>query len=182
MTIAYRDSDSQCTAGQRVGWHTESYRCRCWLFVGVFVLQKERLQRPARCPDQLWQLIEACWAQDPRDRPSFADTLQTLQHLQQELSRGQQEAAAESPTGSSGQKQQSLQQQQAAQPEVQQQAAQPQEQQQGLEVIQHKDQLLSPKVPASAEQVPPSDTDAVACTDQSQGGHEDVDAHVAVVC
>jgi hypothetical protein len=88
------------------------------------LLQKERLQRPARCPDQLWQLIEACWAQDPRDRPSFADTLQTLQRLQQQLSQDQQEAAAESNTGSSRQQQQqSLQQQQhdvkqAAHPEA----------------------------------------------------------------
>lgn len=47
-------------------------------------LQKERLQRPARCPDDLWQLTEACWAQDPRDRPSFADMLHTLQQLQQQ--------------------------------------------------------------------------------------------------
>ena len=47
-------------------------------------LQKERLQRPARCPDPLWQLIEACWAQDPLSRPSFADTLHTLQQMQQE--------------------------------------------------------------------------------------------------
>jgi hypothetical protein len=47
-------------------------------------LQKERLQRPARCPDQLWHLIERCWAQDPQDRPSFADILAELQQLQQQ--------------------------------------------------------------------------------------------------
>lgn len=51
-------------------------------------LQKERLQRPVRCPDELWQLIEACWAQDPKDRPSFEDTLRTLQ---QQLQRQQRE-------------------------------------------------------------------------------------------
>lgn len=53
-------------------------------------LQKERLQRPARCPDPLWQLIEACWAQDPLLRPSFADTLHTLQQMQQQLSEAEQ--------------------------------------------------------------------------------------------
>ena len=66
-------------------------------------LQKERLQRPARCPDQLWQLIEACWAQDPKDRPSFADTLQALQQYEQQLQPQPQAAPAQQDLGAAEQ-------------------------------------------------------------------------------
>jgi hypothetical protein len=62
------------------------------------------------------------------------------------------------------------------------QRIQKQEQQQEPDITQPSDQLVRQKAPASVEQEPPSDTDAVAGTVQSQGGHEDVDAHVAVVC
>ncbi|KAF8072740.1 hypothetical protein HT031_000400 [Scenedesmus sp. PABB004] len=53
--------------------------------VGV---QKERLARPARCPDGLWRLITACWAQAPEARPAFADVLAELQRLRAELDGG----------------------------------------------------------------------------------------------
>ncbi|WIA28812.1 hypothetical protein OEZ86_011341 [Tetradesmus obliquus] len=54
-------------------------------------LQKERLKRPARCPDGLWRLIEACWQQQPEARPSFASILATLQQLEAELQQQQQQ-------------------------------------------------------------------------------------------
>lgn len=79
-------------------------------------LQKERLPRPARCPDQLWQLIEACWAQDPQARPSFADILVTLQQLQQQEQSTVQQAEQEQvqPAVVQEDKQGNQQQQQSA--------------------------------------------------------------------
>lgn len=71
-------------------------------------LQKERLQRPARCPDALWQLTEACWAQDPRDRPSFADILYTLQQLQQQQQHGAEAECGPSPGASDEQTSQAV--------------------------------------------------------------------------
>jgi hypothetical protein len=54
-------------------------------------------------------------------------------------------------------------------------------QQQGPGITQPRDQLVRIKAHNLVQQLPPSDTIAVAGTNQSQGGHEDVDAHVAVV-
>lgn len=45
-------------------------------------LQKERLSRPTRCPDELWQLITSCWQQDPAGRPTFQEVLDRVQELQ----------------------------------------------------------------------------------------------------
>jgi hypothetical protein len=52
-------------------------------------LQKERLKRPGRCPDGLWQLIEACWQQQPEARPSFQVVLRTLQQLEADMQQQQ---------------------------------------------------------------------------------------------
>lgn len=48
-------------------------------------LQKERLGRPASCPDSLWQLIESCWHQQPEMRPTFQEILPRLGQMQADL-------------------------------------------------------------------------------------------------
>lgn len=48
-------------------------------------------------PPELWELIEACWEQDPLDRPSAAAVLRKLQHL---LRQAQEAAAAKAAGGS----------------------------------------------------------------------------------
>jgi hypothetical protein len=58
-------------------------------------LQKERLKRPSRCPDSLWQLIEACWQQQPEARPSFQTILHTLKQLEAEMQQQQQQHEAD---------------------------------------------------------------------------------------
>ena len=32
----------------------------------------KRPQRPRYCPDDLWQLMEACWSYRPEDRPTVS--------------------------------------------------------------------------------------------------------------
>ena len=43
-------------------------------------------QRPPRpisgCPDGLWRIVEACWAQNPKGRPRFSSLASELGHLQ----------------------------------------------------------------------------------------------------
>jgi hypothetical protein len=58
---------------------------------GHVCLQKERLKRPGHCPDSLWQLIEACWQQQPEARPSFQTMLRTLKQLEAEMQQQQQQ-------------------------------------------------------------------------------------------
>lgn len=161
--------------------------------------QKERLQRPIRCPDELWQLIEACWAQDPKDRPSFEDTLRSLQELQQQLHQQQQREQQEK------EQQQTLLREQGVG-----EAAQQVEQQQAVD----KGRQQQPHHPRSAEAHQHGKLGATAA-DASYGGaasqrsgcqalgqvgspgptrqqgreeqpgpeeQDDVDAHVAVVC
>lgn len=150
-------------------------------------LQKERLQRPARCPDRLWHLIERCWAQDPQDRPSFADTLAELQqlqqqHLEQSLQAQQQQQQQVDAAGCEAVTQQ--------QPQL---ATQEQQQQQVL--------VARPAVPTQQEQLCAGTVSTVVHTDvqsaaskhhtaaylsaamQLQQGSkdEDIDADVAVI-
>ncbi|KAI9209119.1 kinase-like domain-containing protein, partial [Polychytrium aggregatum] len=43
------------------------------------LLQHKRPKRLGDIPDDIWALIERCWAHDPADRPSFPDILAVLQ-------------------------------------------------------------------------------------------------------
>jgi hypothetical protein len=128
-------------------------------------LQKERLQRPARCPDPLWQLIEVCWTQDPRDRPSFADIQQKLQQMQQQLAETQQAGTSADSSGQEKDSRLAVQQQQ----QLSQQGA--------LEATpdpfqQQQQQQQGGKLPAQA----------ASAQGQPVEESEEVDAHVAVVC
>ncbi|KAG2453066.1 hypothetical protein HYH02_002399 [Chlamydomonas schloesseri] len=38
----------------------------------------QRLERPRGCPLELWALVQTCWRDDPRERPSFATITNTL--------------------------------------------------------------------------------------------------------
>eukprot|EP00775_Hariotina_reticulata_P006309 gene6309-6544_t len=54
-------------------------------------LQKDRLRRPLRCPDAMWELIEACWKQEPEERPAFSSVLATLEEQHRRQQQQQQE-------------------------------------------------------------------------------------------
>ena len=45
------------------------------------VLKGERPNLPDHCPPSLKELIERCWAQEPKERPSFADICSELKYL-----------------------------------------------------------------------------------------------------
>jgi hypothetical protein len=53
--------------------------------VAAHVCGGGRLDKPAECPDALYQVMCACWAQRPQDRPSF----RTLAAWLQGIARGQ---------------------------------------------------------------------------------------------
>jgi len=36
----------------------------------------ERLQQTEHCPDSVYQIMERCWAYQPRDRPTFSELLE----------------------------------------------------------------------------------------------------------
>ena len=42
----------------------------------------ERLARPGGCPDELWRIVNLCWAADPRHRPDFTSLLRELSALE----------------------------------------------------------------------------------------------------
>ncbi|KAF6260961.1 kinase-like domain-containing protein [Scenedesmus sp. NREL 46B-D3] len=56
-------------------------------------LQEERLKRPGRCSEGLWELIEACWQQQPELRPGFQAILCTLKQLEAQQQHQQQPEA-----------------------------------------------------------------------------------------
>lgn len=39
------------------------------------LVEGQRLGCPARCPDDMFDLIKACWKENPQKRPTFADIL-----------------------------------------------------------------------------------------------------------
>jgi len=46
--------------------------------VSAFIRSGRRLQKPGKCPDHLYKLMERCWQIEPTDRPSFPDILVEL--------------------------------------------------------------------------------------------------------
>ena len=51
------------------------------LNVFVKVLKGERPRREAFIMEELWQMLELCWAPQPRDRPSIKEVLQRLEGI-----------------------------------------------------------------------------------------------------
>jgi len=45
------------------------------------VMKGNRLPKPVLCPDDVWKLIERCWAQEAKDRPTFVQVQQELEAL-----------------------------------------------------------------------------------------------------
>jgi hypothetical protein len=39
------------------------------------VLSGRRLERPSRCPQEVYALMLSCWAEDPAARPSFEEVI-----------------------------------------------------------------------------------------------------------
>lgn len=48
------------------------------------VAEGYRPKRPKSIPDEVWRIIEACWQQEPTDRPAASDVLRQLQQLLQQ--------------------------------------------------------------------------------------------------
>lgn len=46
--------------------------------VTEMIMRGDRLQQPDRCPDDVYRIMEECWAFQPRDRPSFAKLAETF--------------------------------------------------------------------------------------------------------
>lgn len=46
--------------------------------VTELVMRGERLQQPERCPDDVYRIMEQCWAFHARDRPSFAQLAESF--------------------------------------------------------------------------------------------------------
>ena len=46
-----------------------------WLHPQVVhaVLSGQQLERPSRCPRELYDLMQQCWAAEPEERPSFEE-------------------------------------------------------------------------------------------------------------
>jgi hypothetical protein len=42
------------------------------------VLSGARLERPAKCPAEMYALMQDCWAHDPAARPTFQGVIQRL--------------------------------------------------------------------------------------------------------
>jgi len=41
----------------------------------------ERLPRPAKCPNNIYKFMRRCWADDPQDRPTFAEIVKELKSM-----------------------------------------------------------------------------------------------------
>jgi len=46
--------------------------------VMTFVRKGGCLERPVNCPSMFYELIQQCWVESPRDRPSFTELGTTL--------------------------------------------------------------------------------------------------------
>jgi hypothetical protein len=46
-----------------------------------FVIKGGRLDKPAKCPDELYQLMLRCWNANPEQRPDFGQALQELKSI-----------------------------------------------------------------------------------------------------
>lgn len=42
------------------------------------ILRGGRLERPETCTDQVYELMQKCWRENPDDRPTFADIAKQL--------------------------------------------------------------------------------------------------------
>jgi len=49
-----------------------------WL-IPQFVIEGNRLDKPNGIPDNYWDLLTKCWAQNPEERPSFTQVLQIIE-------------------------------------------------------------------------------------------------------
>lgn len=44
-----------------------------------------RLEKPQRCSDSIWSIIESCWVKQPNRRPTFRQLKKALAHVAEEL-------------------------------------------------------------------------------------------------
>jgi len=49
------------------------------------VNENERLKKPSNCPDELWAILTPCFGDDPANRPTFQQLLQSLNVLNEEF-------------------------------------------------------------------------------------------------
>lgn len=51
----------------------------------VYLSSGQRLQRPENCSEHLYELMKHCWAENPEDRPCFADIVSKLEPANQRI-------------------------------------------------------------------------------------------------
>mmetsp|Transcript_8392 Transcript_8392/g.11577 ORF Transcript_8392/g.11577 Transcript_8392/m.11577 type:complete len:154 (-) Transcript_8392:139-600(-) len=49
--------------------------------VGGFINSGQRLSKPAKCPEDLYQLVQQCWHIDPQFRPNFDEIYEALAQM-----------------------------------------------------------------------------------------------------
>lgn len=65
------------------------------------VQRGERLPRPKHCPKEMFLLMEACWREDPDERPTFADVAQQYKRWRKEFQAAESQKADRSCPGES---------------------------------------------------------------------------------
>ncbi|ELT94327.1 hypothetical protein CAPTEDRAFT_6485 [Capitella teleta] len=50
--------------------------------VDMICTRKERLKRPRHCPQDVYKIMQSCWAHKPENRPSFATLVGNISALQ----------------------------------------------------------------------------------------------------
>lgn len=51
----------------------------------AYLSSGQRLQRPENCSEHLYELMQHCWAENPQDRPYFADIVSKLEPANQRI-------------------------------------------------------------------------------------------------
>lgn len=52
------------------------------------VIAGYRLEMPPGCPPEIWNLMKICWAENPKDRPTFSEINEDLEKLCTEIETG----------------------------------------------------------------------------------------------
>ncbi|XP_025097919.1 proto-oncogene tyrosine-protein kinase ROS-like isoform X4 [Pomacea canaliculata] len=81
----------------------QPYPARTNIEVLHFVRAGGKLERPEKCSDQMFALMQKCWSFTPDDRPCFSDLLQQLEEYRDQCDEmSAAEIALLSPTGAEG--------------------------------------------------------------------------------
>ncbi len=45
------------------------------------IMEGERLEHPERCPEEVFDVMRACWKKEPQERPTFTDIQKRVQQV-----------------------------------------------------------------------------------------------------